>query len=64
MCGLARSHIGSFEQGKFDASSKTTCTLCETLGITSDWLLGLSDTPPNPKKVRASFEAAKRAKGL
>jgi len=57
--GVSQVKLSRWESGKFEPNLSELCTLCKTLGVTSDWLLGLSDvrsgggvqTPPRDAEV-------------
>jgi transcriptional regulator with XRE-family HTH domain len=45
LCGLGTSAIGTYERGEVDPSSKHLKMIAEKLGVSTDYLLGLSDDP-------------------
>jgi transcriptional regulator with XRE-family HTH domain len=45
LCGLATSVIGTYERGDVEPTAKHLKTIAEKLGVSADYLLGLSDDP-------------------
>jgi len=45
LCGLAEAQINKYEKGRTDPSATFLKIIAETLGVSSDYLLGLSDKP-------------------
>ena len=43
--GLAKSHISEMENGKQTTTAEKIALICEHYRISSDYLLGLSDSP-------------------
>ena len=41
--GISRRSIGYYESGETDVKAGKLAVLCRTLGVSSDWLLGLAD---------------------
>lgn len=42
---LSSSTIGMYEQGRRDPDTETICALAKFFGVTTDYLLGISETP-------------------
>ena len=56
--GVAKSTVSNWEQGKSGPGFQVLCDLCKLYGVTSDYLLGLSeDDPLFAKKRREQFTA-------
>src|SRR5262245_30573735 len=45
MCGLDVTLIGKYERGEIDPSAITLKLMAEKLGVSADYLIGLSDDP-------------------
>jgi transcriptional regulator with XRE-family HTH domain len=43
MLGVSQQKYSRWETGRFEPSISEILTICKTMGVTSDWLLGLSD---------------------
>ena len=46
--GVKQTSYSSWERGVKDPAAQTIVKIASTFGVTTDWLLGLSDTPPRP----------------
>jgi transcriptional regulator with XRE-family HTH domain len=44
-CGLGEAQVNKYESGQTDPSAKYLKALAETLGLSTDYLLGLTDNP-------------------
>jgi transcriptional regulator with XRE-family HTH domain len=45
LCGLGEAQVNKYEKGHTDPSATYLKIMAETLGVSSDYLLGLSDMP-------------------
>jgi len=52
LCGFGESQIRNYESGETDPSSTALRTMAELLGVSTDYLVGLTDDPPVP--IRSS----------
>jgi transcriptional regulator with XRE-family HTH domain len=58
--GVSQSAYSSWERGVKEPSISTICSMCRHLGVSSDWLLGVTDAPSVPvlaTKVKQAGES-------
>ena len=54
--GVKQTSYSSWERGVKDPAAQTLAQIASTFGVSSDWLLGLSDKPPDPSPPDRSAE--------
>lgn len=59
ICGIGENQINKYENGGGDPSLSSLATIAQALGVSTDYLLGLSDDPHNEAYVNLSPDELK-----
>ena len=62
--GVKQTSYSSWERGIKDPAAQTVAQIASTFGVSSDWLLGLSDLPPAPSPPDRAAELKRKIEAV
>lgn len=62
--GVKQTSYSSWERGIKDPAAQTVAQIANTFGVSADWLLGLSDRPPNPSPPDRAVELKREIEAI